>query len=381
MGDDFAERLMEAARELREEGKPWHEAFKLAQLDELIKRWPSEWGDDLQVRLYGDIEIQEKVDLPDLGITIAPEKSIPKEGSFVFGAPYAYVAKVRVSQKDMAGLFDGINRVEKFLSAWRMTEWGGAATQYWCHFFQRSVGIVSCLDIKKINDIKKALSIVEQYTDRQQTLIYEASWWLRQYETPFYNNQNPSVFNEYLSYWNAFECLTEAVCDIYKPAKRTKKEKDRAIQDYEAKHKPLKNEDIDKLYNEVVNPGLRGLVKHALTMCFGVVGDQYYAECFTKQPKDLCLYQVRNDIAHGNIVEYDFKTRLRVERAHQRLWMIVTNMLAYLTHQRGALDREVSSCYTCANFSQGQMCRLGLLPQGKRYRCFTCRKYEPKKPK
>lgn len=382
MEDGFAERFVKAARKLREEGKPWLEASKLAGLDERIKQWPKNWGDDLHVPLYGHLEIQERVDLPDLGITIDPEKSISKEGSsgFAFGAPYAYVAKVRVSHRDRASLLDGINRVEKFLSAWRMTDWGGAAIKYWCHFFVESSAVESCLDARKLSDIKKALSITEQYTDHQQMLIYQATWWLRQCEIPIYNNPNPAVFAEYLSYWNAFECLTEAVCDRWKPEKLTTDEKNKVIHDYEAKHQPLTSKDINKLYNEVVNLGLRGLVKHALTICFSVVGAQYYAECFTKHPKDSRLYQVRNDIAHGNIVEYDLESRLRVEGAHPRLWMIVTNMLALLTQQSIALDKEVNSCYTCANLSQGQTCKLGLLPQRKWYWRFTCHKYEPKKP-
>jgi hypothetical protein len=74
MEDAFAERFVKAARKLREEGKSWLEAHKLAGLDERIKQWPKNWGDDLHVPLYGHLEIQEKVDLPDLGITIDPEK-------------------------------------------------------------------------------------------------------------------------------------------------------------------------------------------------------------------------------------------------------------------------------------------------------------------
>ena len=382
MEDSVGERFLERARKHREEGKPWLDANELAWLDELIEQWPKGWGDDLHVHLYGHLEIQEKVDLPGLGITIDPEKSVPEEGSagFVFRAPYAYVAKVRVSQRDRAGLLDGINRVEKLLSAWRMTDWGGAAIKYWCHFCAGGYGVESCLNASKLDDMKRALSSTERYTDRQQALIYQAAWWLRQCEIPIYNDPNPSVFAKYLSYWNAFESLTEAVCDKWKPAKLTMGEKNKAIQNCQATRGLLTTRDIDTLYNEVVNPGLPGSVKHALAICFGVVGNQYYAECFAKQPRNARLYQVRNDIAHGNIVEYDLETRLRVERAHPRLWIIVTNMLALLTQQSIALDKEVNSCYTCANLSQSETCKVGLLPDGERYWRFACRKYEPGEP-
>lgn len=240
---------------------------------------------------------------------------------------------------------------------------------------------MSCLDSGKLDEIRKVLSASARYTDHQQRLIWRAAWWLRQCRRSIFVDPNPSVFGEYLAYWNALECLAEAICDRWNPPQTlTKLEKDKAIQEYEAKHQALTSSDIGKLYNEVVNPGLPRLVRHALTVCFGVVGEQYYAECFTKKPKYSRLSQVRNDIAHGNIVEYDLNARLRVETAQGRLWMIVNNMLAFLAEQAIALDREVSSCYTCLNYSPDNTCELGLLPSGERVWRFKCDKYKPKKP-
>jgi len=372
---------MATVKSLLEEGKSLIEAYELANLDMKINQWPKNWGEDLVVSLYGFIEIQVKVELPELGITIELEKEFTKKGKgFAFGAPYAYNAKVKVPSKDKNGVLDAINRLEKFLSAWRMTEWPSRAISYWCYLFSRGGGAQACLDSEKLGDTKRALLAVSKYTEHQQRLIWQAAWWMRQYEEPLFNNPNPSVFREYLAYWNAFECLIEAICDISKPKKLTKPQKNTLISCYLAKiNRAPTYEDIDKLYNQVVNPGLPQKVKHALIVCFRVVGNQYYEECFKKQPKESRLYQIRNDIAHGNIVEYEFDKRLRVENALSRLHIIVNNMLSILSHQRLMLDSHVDSCYSCANYCAERMCSLNLLSPNERYWRFTCEKYERNK--
>ena len=382
MGKDFASQYMAIVKKLHEEGKSFTEASELAGLDLAIKQWPKAWGEDLVVPIYGDLEIQVGVEIPELGITIQPEKEVPKgdKGKFVFGAPYAYSAKVQISSKDTVNVLGAINRLEKFLSAWRMTEWPGRAISYWCHFFSRGGAAVSCLDSERLDNIKKALSAISKYTEHQQRLIWQAAWWLRQCESSLYGNPNPSVFREYLASWNALECLTEAICDIRKPTKLTTLQRNTIIQQYMAQiSRQLTSRDIDKLYKGVVNPGLPQKVKHAFSVCFGVVGNQYHIECFKKKPKESQLYQIRNDIAHGNIVEYDFNKRIIVEEALQRLHIIVNNMLAILSRQPLMLDHHINSCYSCANHSDEGICSLSLLPPNERYWRFMCNKYERNK--
>lgn len=362
MDNILLDQLVATVKKLREEGRSTPEAWGLAWLDQQIKIWPKAWGEDLQAQIYGDLEMRVPVELPDLGIAINADKETPREGAsaFVFGAPYAYTAKVRVSRKDKAGLLDAINRLERFLAAWNIVCWGGAI-HYWCCFSSRGGSVIRVLDSKQLGQIRKTLSAISRYTEHQQTLIWQAAWWVRQCRRSIFTDPNPSLFGEYLAYWNALECLIHAICDRWPPPKLTEQEKDRRIQEYVAHlGRRLASRDVDKLYNDVVNPGFAQLARHALSVCFGVVGDQYNTECFKKRPKQSRLYQVRNDIAHGNIVEYDLETRLRVEAALNRLDIIVINMLAFLTQQAIALDSEVSSCYTCVNLSSDEICLFSL---------------------
>lgn len=125
MDDILADQLLATGKKLREEGRSTFEAWELAKLDQQIESWPKAWGEDLQVQIYGDLEMRVPVDLPDPGIAINADKKTPKEGAsrFVFGAPYAYTAKVRVPRKDKAGLLDAIDRLERFLAAWNIVCW------------------------------------------------------------------------------------------------------------------------------------------------------------------------------------------------------------------------------------------------------------------
>jgi len=380
MSGDFANQYMTAVKKLREEGKSYTEAHELADLDMKIVQWPKNWGNDLVASLYGFLEINERIELPELGITIEPERNVPKKdsGKFVFNAPYAYSATVQLSNRDTVSVLDARKRLEQFLSAWRMTEWPGRDVNYWCHLFYRGVGGVQTrLDSEKLEDIKRALSVITKYTEHQQVLIWQAAWWLRQCNEPLFSNPNPSVFREYLAYWNALECLTEAICDIIKPKKLSKLEKNILISKYFTQiNRAPTSADIDKIYNRVVNPGLPRKVQHAFIVCFRYVGNQYYDECFKKQPKKSQLYQIRNDIAHGNIVEYELDNRIRVDEALNRLHIIVNNMLSILSHQSIMIDTNVDSCYSCAKLNADHKCALDSLPENERVWCFVCNKYE-----
>lgn len=380
-GDDFFKQLMARQKELGDEGYSFHAASEIASLEMAINQWPEKWGDELVAHLYGHLRIEVEVNIPELGITIKPEKKTPKnnQSHFVFGAPYSYSAIVKLSSRDIKGLLDAINRLEKFLSAWRMTEWPHRPINYSLRLSNLSVSTraETLLDDNRLENIKKALSAINEYNSKQQKLILLAAWWIRQCERPLWYETTPYTFHEYLSYWNALECLTEAICDICKPDSLTKSQKNNKIQEYIAKAShPLTSEDIATLYNEVVDPGLTKTVKNALNYCFGMVGDQYHNECFLKSPKGARLYQVRNDIAHGKIAEYDFDNRLRVEEALDRLHLIVNNMLSCLSKQSLMLDWHVKSCYTCMQLTEDRICSRGLLPPSERIWRFFCEEYK-----
>ena len=47
---------LDRARELNRDGLDWGHAWGKAWLERRIADWPSGWGDDLQILLYGDFD-------------------------------------------------------------------------------------------------------------------------------------------------------------------------------------------------------------------------------------------------------------------------------------------------------------------------------------
>ena len=84
--------------------------------------------------------------------------------------------------------------------------------------------------------------------------------------------------------------------------------------------------DVQKCYQDLVNPGFVGKASHALKVCFGSDGDRYAEECFRLSPQEERLYDIRNAINHGDIDAENPNELLRVQARLGRLWMIVWRM-------------------------------------------------------
>jgi hypothetical protein len=71
----------------------------LAELEMRIAQWPSGWGDDLLVLIYGDFNAPPaELHFPDLGITIEPEKVT---NSVIKSALCVLKARVKIPEKSV----------------------------------------------------------------------------------------------------------------------------------------------------------------------------------------------------------------------------------------------------------------------------------------
>src|SRR5215475_14366699 len=100
--DEFAERLFSRAKELSEDGFDSMRAHGIAWLEERIRQWPSGWGDDLNVLIYGDFkQPQTTIDLPHLGIVVFPEKLTD---TVIRNAMTVLKATVKIKEKSVPAL-------------------------------------------------------------------------------------------------------------------------------------------------------------------------------------------------------------------------------------------------------------------------------------
>jgi len=136
------------------------------------------------------------------------------------------------------------------------------------------------------------------------------------------------VLRTYAGSWNAFECLVDAV--FARPQQRTDKQEriDQFLADHEGKK--LTSADVVKLYR-IVDPGFRAKASHVLRQCFPEdKAKKYIYECFEAKPDEDRLYQLRNDINHGDIDAGDPEELIRIRDKQLRLWMIVFGMLGQI---------------------------------------------------
>src|SRR5262249_5141286 len=132
----------------------------------------------------------------------------------------------------------------------------------------------------------------------------------------------------YSSYWNAFECLVEAVHLIYPPATSSSSEKQAEIEEFfRQPGRSITARDIQDCFRSIIDPGFRGKAVHAFQVCFGQKDAvRYSEECFTLKDKQNRLYDIRNAINHGSIDAENPTELIRIEAKLTRLWMIVWRM-------------------------------------------------------
>ena len=235
-------------------------------------------------------------------------------------------ARVSISEKSLAGLVDASARINMLLGVLAAVNWGNACSGWWCHVTHGSMaGLMPSFDQEAI---AKAVTAVKNLQPDVRPKVISALHWIREPRQMMMEGYRSDVLRVYAGYWNAFECLVEAVCILRPQPKLTKKEKQDKIDQFVADHGgKLDAASIGECYRSYVDPGFVAKANHALTQCFAERADGYIAECFKIKPEQDRLYSIRNAINHGDIEVENLQELIRVEDKHWRLWMIVFGML------------------------------------------------------
>jgi hypothetical protein len=309
----------------------------LADLEMRIARWPSGWGDDLRVLIYGDFNPPpEELDFPDLGITIEPEKVTT---SFIKSALCVLNARVKIPEKSVKALVDATARINTLLGVLTVLDWGNSGIGWWSYVTHGSMGgVVPKLEPDRVPKVIKALEALPPPITRK---VRSALYWIREPRQLLMEDHRSDVLRVYAGYWNAFECLVEAVCLLRPQTKLGKAEKRAGIDAFVAERKgKLDAAAISECYKAFVDPGFVAKASHALKECFPERADKYVAECFRMKPEQDRLYNIRNAINHGDVDADNPSELLRIEDRHRRLWMIVFGMLGLIIPIDRPLDKQ-----------------------------------------
>ncbi len=326
MTDSIHDPMLARSRELKNAGMDEYLAISVAMLEERIRQWPPTWGDDLHVLLYGDFEAPTSIlTYPSLGITINPNN---RNNTIIKGAMTVLDATIKIKGKNVTELIDAVKRINLLLGTFTLHEWGNVGCGWWSSVTHGSMGGVV---VKLTNGgIEQSITAILNLTPAVRRKVEAGLFWVREPRQLLRESYRPDVLRVYSSYWNAFECLVEAVNILIPRPTPTRLEKQTQINEFvNDRGCQLTPQDIQECYQTIVNPGLVGKAMHALTICFGREGDCYAEECFRLLPEEDRLYVIRNAINHGDIDAENPNELLRVEAKLHRLWMIVWRMFGY----------------------------------------------------
>ncbi|HTS41508.1 MAG TPA: hypothetical protein VMH84_13330 [Xanthobacteraceae bacterium] len=330
---------MRRTRELKDSGLDHSHAFGVATFEQRLEQWPIEWGNAIQVLLYGDFEPPTSItEFPSLGITVYPEnlKNTIIEGSFT-----VLKATVSVSQRDAAALADATKRINLLLGVYLLDKWGRIGCGWWCHLTHGS--IISGSWEKFTNDgLDAAATAIRNFPPDVRRHVEAALFWIREPRYLLRQSYKSDVLRVYSAYWNAFECLVEAVNIFRPPQSPSPDEKKKRIEVFfEQRANALTAENIYDCYRNLIDTGFPGKAAHALNVCFGNGSEHYIRECFRLPDRTQRLYYIRNAINHGNIDSENPNELSRVEGRLGRLWMIVWGMFGRLIPFRSPVDHEL----------------------------------------
>ena len=309
----------------------------LAQLEMRIAQWPSGWGDDLLVLIYGDFNPPTaEMEFPNLGITIEPEKVA---NSIIKSALCVLKARVKIPDRSVKALVDAAARINTLLGVLAVLNWGNSGSGWWSHVTHGSIsGVMPKVEPDRVQKVVEALEKLPLPVARK---VKSAMYWIREPRNLVMEGHRSDVLRVYAGYWNAFECLVEAVCLLRLQPKLGRAEKQADIDALvTARNGKLDAAAISECYKAFVDPGFVAKASHALRVCFPDRADQYVVECFRMKPEQDRLYSIRNAISHGDVDADNQSELLRVENRHRRLWMIVFGMLGLIIPIDRPLDQQ-----------------------------------------
>lgn len=319
--------LLARVRELSTAGHNHTEAWGIADLEQRIANWPKAWGDDLQILIYGDFKQPEKIiSVPQLGITVFPEKETK---TFIKSALCVLKAKVTIPETSIPELIEAAKRINMFLGTHTLVSWGNASCGWWSYVTHGTGG--GCTPEFDNSALVPAIDSLCRLPTKVQRKIEAALYWIREPRNLVMESHKPDLLRIYSAYWNAFECLIEAVLIIRPKPKSSKLEKQAAIDTFMSqKSGQLTTTDIIYCYKQIVDTGLVGKADYVFKICFPEHAELYINECFKIKPNKDRLYNIRNAINHGSIDAENMQELLHVEARLHKLWMIVWRLFGRL---------------------------------------------------
>jgi hypothetical protein len=168
-----------------------------------------------------------------------------------------------------------------------------------------------------------------------------ALYWIREPRGMLNESRRSDELAVFAGYWNAFECVVDAV-NILRPAQTLSplEKKTRIADRLKSCGEKVGPGVIAELYRDVVDPPLRYRAQHAMELCLGTAAGRFMAVSFDDTNTLQCLYGTRNSINHGKIDVNDPNTMMIIESHFMLLHALVFAMIKGFMSV--SLDRPVA---------------------------------------
>ena len=326
-GDAAARRVAERAAELLAKGNPAARARGIAVLESRIARWPADWGGDMLVLIHGDFTppaAPERFDA--LGITVEAGEV---RDSILGPAQCVVRARVSVAERTVAGVIDAANRIDTLLGVLVATSAGAGSIGWWCHLTHGAARRAAPpLVTPRAATILAATRGLPLEVRRK---VRAATVWINEPRSLTPEVYRLDLLRRYAGYWNAFECLVDAVCLLKPPSDLSAQQKADGIRDFIVAHGgTLGPAELAACHARYVEPGFAARATHALGASFGPAAKEHVDLCFHVWPERSRLYHLSRAVNSGSVDVDSLKERVRVEGRQARLAKIVAGMLASL---------------------------------------------------
>ena len=333
----FIEQFFRRTKELEKSGLDWFHASGIADIEQKINNWPEKWGNDFVALIYGDFEpLTEKLTIENLGITISPEVL---KNTVVKNERTVHRATVSIHDKSIDSIVDAVRRINIFIGTFTLLTWCNSYCNWWSHITHNSSsgGVKTTLSQE---GQKRAIDGVIFMKPEIRKKVDYALYWLREPKNSMFNWHRLDLMRYYAAYWNAFECLVDAVNIAVPKPKKTKFEKQELLDMlFEDNDKNVSPKFIQDAYINIVNPGLKQKAEQALKTCFGDLANHYIDECFNLENKNNRLYNIRNAINHGEIDAENPEEQARIQSRLSKLRIMILGMFGRIVPYSYPVDR------------------------------------------
>ena len=321
--------LFDRHKQLMDEGYEGFVALGMSSIEYILKRWPEEWGEYFHFRIFGDFEPPSKDTIyEELGITVYSKNLIEDSLSI---AHCILDAKIKLSEISSDGIIEATRNINILLGGWTYLTGGstgcGWTTNLALYPGNATYGSGPFDEL----DINTFTIRVLKLPPKVRSKVESAFFWAREPRKLSGDWFKLDTLRMFSSYWNAFECLVDAI-NYQNPRKKlSKDEKRKQLRQLLAKGADkITIEMVQEFCQTVIDPGLKDKAVHALQICYKNEHERFVDECFFTSERHDRLYEIRNAINHGEVDAENMMEVLRIRSRFKILWHIVWSMFGYL---------------------------------------------------